>query len=75
MPTQPAETTRPTAHPMAAFETTTAGDLLVAEEHVRHQTRATRATRRMVTLLAERPELRGVHAPADLFADAVRWSA
>ncbi|MCW2757363.1 MAG: hypothetical protein JWO46_1109 [Nocardioidaceae bacterium] len=37
--------------------------------------RATRTVRKLAQLLAERPELRGVHAPADLADDAIRWSA
>ena len=37
--------------------------------------RADRRTRGLTALLARRPELRGVHAPADGLDDAVRWSA
>ena len=37
--------------------------------------RATRTAGRLSELLAERPELHGVHAPADWAYDAVRWSA
>lgn len=37
--------------------------------------RATRNRSGLHNLLSERPELRGVHAPADLAAEAIRWSA
>jgi hypothetical protein len=37
--------------------------------------RATRSMRGLSELLAQRPELRGVHAPADLTDEALRWSA
>ncbi|MCW2759611.1 MAG: hypothetical protein JWO46_3357 [Nocardioidaceae bacterium] len=37
--------------------------------------RADRSMSALAALLAERPELRGVHAPADLAYDAIRWSA
>ena len=34
-----------------------------------------RHAQRLTTLMAERRDLRGVHALADYFDDAVRWSA
>jgi len=34
-----------------------------------------RHTRRLSRLMAEREDLRGVHALADLVSDSVRWSA
>jgi hypothetical protein len=37
--------------------------------------RADRTAARLAELLARRPELRGVHAPADWLDDATRWSA
>jgi hypothetical protein len=37
--------------------------------------RAARNVRGLAELLTLRPELRGVHAPADFAADAIRWSA
>ncbi len=37
--------------------------------------RATRNLGTLAQLLDERPELRGVHPPADLAADAIRWTA
>jgi len=41
----------------------------------RRELRALRATHGLADLLTSRPELRGVHAPADFVADAVRWCA
>ena len=37
--------------------------------------RAAARTERLATLLQQRPELAGVHRPADWAAEAVRWSA
>jgi hypothetical protein len=37
--------------------------------------RAARTVLGLTRLLEQRPELRGVHAPADFAAEAVRWSA
>jgi hypothetical protein len=37
--------------------------------------RANRTLGGLVRLLEERPELRGVHPPADLAAEAIRWTA
>jgi hypothetical protein len=37
--------------------------------------RASRNLLGLTALLQHRPDLRGVHAPADFAADAVRWSA
>jgi glyoxylase-like metal-dependent hydrolase (beta-lactamase superfamily II) len=37
------------------------------------QRRAAARTRDLTALLRERPDLIGVHAPADLTVDAVRW--
>lgn len=37
--------------------------------------RATRSMRALSELLTQRPELRGVHAPADLTDESLRWSA
>lgn len=39
------------------------------------QRRAAARARDLTALLRERPELSGVHAPADLAVDAVRWCA
>lgn len=39
------------------------------------QRRAAARARDLTALLSERPELSGVHAPADFLVDAVRWSA
>jgi len=39
------------------------------------QRRAAARTRDLTALLRERPDLAGVHAPADFAVDAVRWSA
>jgi hypothetical protein len=52
-------------------------DLLDADElrWTRRELRALRVTSGLADLLATRPELRGVHAPADFVADAVRWCA
>ena len=36
--------------------------------------RADRTAGGLSELLARRPELRGVHAPADWLADAIRWT-
>ena len=47
-----------------------ARDLRAAREN-----REARATRKLVTLLEDRGELRGVYAPADAIADTLRWSA
>lgn len=41
----------------------------------RRELRALRATQALADLMATRPELRGVHAPADFVDDAVRWCA
>ena len=41
----------------------------------RRELRALRATHGLSDLLSTRPELRGVHAPADFVDDAVRWCA
>jgi hypothetical protein len=41
---------------------------------VRAQVRAITHVRRLADLLDRRPDLEGVHAPADLTAEAVRWS-
>lgn len=38
------------------------------------QRRAVRHARRLADLLARRPDLEGVYPPADLTAEAVRWS-
>jgi hypothetical protein len=37
------------------------------------QRRAAARTRDLTRLLSDRPDLAGVHAPADLAVDAVRW--
>lgn len=37
------------------------------------QRRAAARTRDLTALLRERPDLAGVHAPADFAVDAVRW--
>jgi hypothetical protein len=37
--------------------------------------RAIRTTGGLAELLATRPDLRGVHAPADLAYEAIRWTA
>jgi hypothetical protein len=37
--------------------------------------RADRTARGLAELLSRRPELRGVHAPADWLEDAIRWTA
>ncbi|MDQ6641630.1 MAG: hypothetical protein M3Y66_03950 [Actinomycetota bacterium] len=47
------------------------GDELV----VAGRDRATRNLMGLSELLADRPDLRGVHPPADLAYEAVRWSA
>jgi hypothetical protein len=39
------------------------------------QRRAAARARDLTALLRERPELSGVHAPADLAVEAVRWCA
>ena len=39
------------------------------------QRRAAARTRDLSALLRERPDLAGVHAPADFSVDAVRWCA
>ncbi|NUR09211.1 MAG: hypothetical protein HOQ22_13705 [Nocardioidaceae bacterium] len=39
------------------------------------QRRAAARTRDLTALLRERPDLAGVHAPADFAADSVRWCA
>lgn len=39
------------------------------------QRRAAARSRDLAALLRERPDLRGVHPPADFAVDAVRWSA
>lgn len=39
------------------------------------QRRAAARTRDLTALLRERPDLTGVHAPADFAVDAVRWCA
>jgi hypothetical protein len=43
--------------------------------HDRRLLRQLRATQGLADLLATRPDLRGVHPPADLVDDAVRWCA
>lgn len=47
------------------------GERLVAAA----QRRAAARTRDLTALLRERPDLAGVHAPADFAVDAVRWGA
>jgi hypothetical protein len=42
---------------------------------VAQQRRAAARARDLTTLLRERPDLAGVHAPADLAVEAVRWCA
>jgi hypothetical protein len=37
--------------------------------------RAIRTTGGLAALLADRPDLRGVHAPADLAYEAIHWTA
>ena len=37
--------------------------------------RAIRTTGGLAELLAKRPDLRGVHAPADLAYEGIRWTA
>lgn len=37
--------------------------------------RALRATHGLVDLLTQRPDLRGVYLPADLFDDSIKWCA
>ena len=39
------------------------------------QRRAAARARDLTALLRERPDLAGVHAPADMTVDAVRWCA
>lgn len=42
---------------------------------LQRQVRGTLATHRVIDLLEARPELRGIHAPADFLDAAVRWCA
>lgn len=42
---------------------------------IRREVRETVATNRVVDLLEARPELRGIHAPADFLDASVRWCA
>ena len=46
------------------------GDITAAKE-----SRQARCTRKLVVLLNEREDLRGVYAPADQIAEQLRWSA
>ena len=46
---------------------------LIKAASVQERRRAARS-RDLTALLRERPDLAGVHAPADLSVDAVRWS-
>ena len=56
-----------TAEPAQAASRREVGDL--------HRDRASRTLGGLSELLDARPDLLGVHAPADLAYDAVRWSA
>jgi hypothetical protein len=47
------------------------GEVMTAAQ----QRRAAARARDLTALLRERPELSGVHAPADLAVEAVRWCA
>jgi hypothetical protein len=46
-----------------------------ADPRASAQRRAAARTRDLTALLRQRPDLAGVHRPADFAADAVRWSA
>jgi hypothetical protein len=53
-------------------------DLRTAEERDRAaaaRDRADRTAGGLSELLSRRPELRGVHAPADWLEDSIRWTA
>jgi 16S rRNA C967 or C1407 C5-methylase (RsmB/RsmF family) len=58
-------------HPVAADADQARSDRLAAAA----QRRAAARTRDLSALLRERPDLAGVHAPADFAVDAVRWCA
>jgi len=62
---RPTRSTRPDAAPDIHEQRLTAAQ----------QRRAAARARDLTALLRERPELSGVHAPADFAVDAVRWCA
>lgn len=53
----------------------TAAELVADRTATAARERADRTLFGLHQLLITRPELRGVHAPADFTADAIRWSA
>ena len=59
------------AHPADRAGELDRADRLTAAQ----QRRAAARTRDLTALLRERPDLAGVHAPADFAVDAVRWCA
>jgi hypothetical protein len=62
-------------HPTGSTRPESAPDTHEQRLTAAQQRRAAARARDLTALLRERPELSGVHAPADLAADAVRWSA
>ena len=59
----------------ASTPTTTTRPAPRAVTLVGAQRRAAARTRDLTALLRDRPDLAGVHAPADFAVDAVRWCA
>ena len=54
----------------AALSTSPSRD---ATDHAARQRREAARARDLTALLQQRPDLAGVHLPADLYAEAVRW--
>jgi hypothetical protein len=73
--TAPADTAADSTAGLTASDrevaTATRTDRLAAAQ----QRRAAARTRDLTALLRDRPDLAGVHAPADFAVDAVRWCA
>ena len=69
-PTAPTVALVEQLHPVADADQARSDRLAAAA-----QRRAAARTRDLSALLRERPDLAGVHAPADFAVDAVRWCA
>src|SRR3954471_14138120 len=75
-PTTPPATSQPVVALLAPLPTVAPpGETRSERLAAAAQRRAAARTRDLTALLRDRPDLAGVHAPADFAVDAVRWCA
>jgi len=73
--TTPPTTSQPVVTLLAPLPTAAPGETRGERLAAAAQRRAAARARDLTALLRDRPDLAGVHAPADFAVDAVRWCA